>query len=118
MDRLSELLGQRVQVSSTCWDRIVLNGDLARLQRPEHMVYGFREVVGAPSVTPEGLASRTGPYRTWVNRYAEGSPLVAAPKGIRKETVVAPYYRRLGGEEWVDRALDPLCEALALTFVA
>ena len=56
MDRLSELLGSHVQFQSTCWDRIVLNGYLDRLQRPENVVYCFREVVGAPSVTPEVLA--------------------------------------------------------------
>ena len=101
MDRLSELLGSHVQCSSTCWDRIVLNGDLDRLQRPENVVYVFREVVGAPSVTPEVLASRTGPYRAWLSGYAEqqGIPVLAAPKGVRKEEVVAPYYRRLRGEE-------------------
>ncbi|HZO27653.1 MAG TPA: hypothetical protein VFH48_16880 [Chloroflexota bacterium] len=101
MDRLSELLGSHVQFSSTCWDRIVLNGYLDRLQRPENVVYFFREVVGAPSVTPEVLASRTGPYRAWVDRYAaeQGIPVLAAPKGVRKEEVVAPYYRRLRGEE-------------------
>ena len=101
MERLSELLGQHVQFSYTCWDRIVLNGYLDRLQRPENVVYFFRQVVGAPSVTPEVLASRTGPYRTWVNRYAAaaGIAVLMAPKGVRKETVVAPYYRHLTGEE-------------------
>src|SRR5438876_3884369 len=101
MERLLELLGPAVQFVYTCWDRIVLNGYLDRLQRPENVVYFFREVVGAPSVTPEVLASRTGPYRAWLSRYAEaaGIPLLAAPKGVRKEPVVAPYYRRLKGEE-------------------
>jgi hypothetical protein len=110
MERLSELLGQHVQFSYTCWDRIVLNGYLDRLQRPENVVYFFREVVGEPSVTPEVLASRTGPYRAWLSRYAEaeGIPLLAAPKGVRKETVVAPYYRRLKGEEGVACILTSL----------
>ena len=79
MDRLSELLGHHVQFSYTAWDRIVLNGYLDRLQRPENIVYFFRDVVGAPSVTPEVLMSRTAPYRAWVARYAEeqGIPLRA-----------------------------------------
>ena len=68
MDRLSELLGRHVQFSYTAWDRIVLNGYLDRLQRPENIGYFFREVVGVPAVTPEGLMSRTAPYRTWVTR--------------------------------------------------
>lgn len=95
MDRLSELLGRYVQFRYTAWDRIVLNGYLDRLQRPENMSYFFREVVGAPAVTPEVLMSRTAPYRAWITRHAveHGIPLVAAPKGERKEDVVAPYYR-------------------------
>lgn len=103
MNRLSELLGSRVQFSYTCWDRIVLNGFLDRLQRPENVVYFFREVVGEPSVTPEVLASRTETYRGWVKRYAaaEVIPVLEAPKGVRKAEVVAPHYRRLGGDEGV-----------------
>jgi len=103
MDRLSELLGHQVQFAYTAWDRIVLNGYLDRLQRPENVVYFFREVVGAPCITPEVLMSRTAPYRAWVTRHAEeqGIPLLAAPKGVRKEEVVAPYYRQLQGEEGV-----------------
>jgi hypothetical protein len=101
VDRLSELLGRLVQFSYTAWDRIVLNGYIDRLQRPENIVHFFREVVGAPSVTPEVLMSRTAPYRAWVARHAEehAIPLLAAPRGVRKEEVVAPYYRRFKGDE-------------------
>ena len=103
MDRLSELLGRHIQFSYTAWDRIVLNGYLDRLQRPENISYFFREIVGMPAVTPEVLMSRTAPYRAWVTRYAadHAIPLVAAPKGQRKEDVVAPYYRRFRATEGV-----------------
>jgi hypothetical protein len=103
VDRLSELLGRQVQFSYTAWDRIVLNGYLDRLQRPENISYFFREVVGVAAVTPEVLMSRTAPYRAWVARYAaeRAIPLVAAPKGQRKEDVVAPYYRRFQATEGV-----------------
>ena len=101
MDQLSALLGRHVQFTYTAWDRIVLCGYLERLQRPENIVYFFRQVVGVPSVTPEVLASRTAPYRAWMAAYAarEGIPLLAAPKGERKEDVVAPFYRRLAQRE-------------------
>jgi hypothetical protein len=99
MDRLSDLLGHAVQFSYTAWDRIVLNGYLDRLQRPENISYFFREVVGVPAVTPEVLMSRTAPYRAWVARYAAEHtiPVVAAPKDRREEEVVAPYYRQFKG---------------------
>ncbi len=103
MDRLSELLGPQVQFSYTAWDRIVLNGYLERLQRPENISYFFREVVGVAAVTPEVLMSRTAPYRARVARYAaeQAIPLVAAPKGERKEDVVAPHYRQFEAAEGV-----------------
>jgi hypothetical protein len=103
VDRLSELLGHHVQFSYTAWDRIVLNGYLDRLQRPENIVHFFREVVGVPCITPEVLMSRTAPYRAWVMRYAEahGIPVVPAPPGERKEEVVAPFYRRFTESEGV-----------------
>ncbi len=103
MDRLTELLGRHVRFAYTAWDRIVLNGYLDRLQRPENISHFFREVVGVPSVTPEVLMSRTAPYRAWVSRYAQehAIPLVPAPKGQRKEDAAAPYYGRLPGEEGV-----------------
>jgi hypothetical protein len=103
VDRLSALLGHHVQFAYTAWDRIVLNGYLERLQRPENIVYFFRRVVGVPSVTPEVLASRTEPYRAWMAAYAkrEGIPVLTAPKGERKEVLVRPHYRRLGGAEGV-----------------
>jgi hypothetical protein len=103
VDRLSELLGRHVQFSYTTWDRIVLNGYLDRLQRPENISYFFREVVGVSAVTPEVLMSRTAPYRAWITRYAaeHAIPLVAAPQGQRKEDVVAPYYRRFRAADGV-----------------
>ena len=103
MDRLSELLGHAVQFSYTAWDRIVLNGYLDRLQRPENISYFFREIVGVPAVTPEVLMSRTAPYRAWVTRYAaeHAIPLMVAPKDRRKEDIVAPLYRRFTGAQGV-----------------
>ena len=38
MERLLELLGNAVQFAYTCWDRIVLNGYIERLQRPENLI--------------------------------------------------------------------------------
>ncbi len=103
MDRLSEVLGRHVQFRCTAWDRIVLSGYIERLQRPENISYFFREVVGAPAVTPEVLMSRTAPYRAWVTRYAEDHAilLLTAPEDQRKEEVVAPYYHRFTAAEGV-----------------
>ena len=55
MERLLELLGPAVQFVYTCWDRIVLNGYLERLQRPENLIYFFHDVVGIACIEPAVL---------------------------------------------------------------
>ena len=103
MDRLSELLGQAVQFVYTCWDRIVLSGYIERLQRPENLIYFFHDVVGIDAIEPAVLEQRTNAYKAWVRRVTEerGIPVVAAPRGVKKEELVEPYYRRLKGAEGV-----------------
>jgi len=103
VDRLSELLGQAVQFVYTCWDRIVLSGYIERLQRPENLIYFFQDVVGIPCIEPTVLEQRTNAYKAWVRRVTEehGIPVLAAPRGARKEELVEPYYRRLKGAEGV-----------------
>ncbi len=55
MERLLELLGPAVQFIYTCWDRIVLNGYIERLQRPENLIYFFHDVVGIACIEPAVL---------------------------------------------------------------
>ena len=100
MDRLLELLGQAVQFAYTCWDRIVLSGYIERLQRPENLIYFFHDVVGIDAIEPAVLEQRTNAYKAWVRRVTEehGIPVVAAPRGVKKEELVEPYYRRLKGD--------------------
>ena len=62
MDRLSELLGIAVQFVYTCWDRIVVNGYIERLQRPENLIYFFHDVVGIACIEPKVLEQRTNAY--------------------------------------------------------
>jgi hypothetical protein len=99
MDRLSELLGQAVQFAYTCWDRIVLTGYIERLQRPENLIYFFHDVVGVDCIEPAVLEQRTNAYKAWVRRITgeQGIPILAAPRGVRKEELVEPYYRRFKG---------------------
>ena len=107
MDRLSALLGPVVQFVYTCWDRIVLNGYIERLQRPENLIYFFHDVVGIACIEPTVLEQRTTAYKAWVRRIADerGIPVLAAPpappKGVSKEDFVQPFYRRLKGSEGV-----------------
>jgi hypothetical protein len=81
----------------------VLSGYLERLQRPENLLYFFQQVVGIDCVEPAVLAQRTTAYRAWVRRITaeRGIPVLAAPRGMRKEELVEPYYRRLKSPEGV-----------------
>jgi hypothetical protein len=114
MERLLDLLGNAVQFVYTCWDRIVLNGYLERLQRPENLVYFFHDVVGIPCIEPAVLEQRTIAYKAWVRRVTNewGVPVLQAPpappKGQRKEDFVQPFYRRLNGAEGVACVLTSL----------
>ncbi len=103
MERLLALLGNAVQFAYTCWDRIVVTGYIERLQRPENLVYFFHDLVGVACIEPAVLEQRTAAYRAWVRRVTDehAIPVLAAPRGVRKEKLVEPYYRRLKGAQGV-----------------
>ena len=110
VDQLSVVLGQAVQFVYTCWDRIVLNGYLERLQRPEYLVHFFHDVLGIACIEPAVLEQRTNAYKAWVRRITDeqGIPVLSATRGTRKEELVAPYYRRLKGAQGVACVLTSL----------
>jgi hypothetical protein len=80
-----------------CFDRIVLQGYIPLLTRPEHIVHFFRDVHGLYPITPEVLAKRTAEYRGWVEGYARNHkvPVVKAEKGVSKENLVRPHLQRM-----------------------
>ena len=110
MGRLSDLFGERVQFRYTCLDRIVLHGYLTGLQRPGQLVHFFHDVVGVACIEPKVLLGRTTAYRDWVDRYTQGQgiPVLSAPKGVRKEDVVRPFYGKLGPQEGIACVLTSL----------
>src|ERR1700681_2475090 len=69
-----------------CFDRIVIQGYLPLLSRPEHIVHFFRDVHGLYPITPQALAKRTLEYRGWVEGYARNHklPIVKAEKGVAR----------------------------------
>jgi len=80
-----------------CFDRIVINGYLSALTRPENAVYFFREVLGIPAITKEVLRQRTADYNRWVDSYARKRklPVEWAEKGVRKEDYVQRWLHRM-----------------------
>jgi hypothetical protein len=80
-----------------CFDRIVIQGYLPLLTRPEHIVHFFRDLHGQYPITPQVLAKRTLEYRGWVEGYARNHkiPMLKAEKGVSKEDVVRPHLHRM-----------------------
>jgi hypothetical protein len=103
MDRFLELFGHLVEFTYAVWDRIVLRGYYERLQRPQNIVYFFRDICGIRCITPSALARRTEGYRRWVEGYARRRriPILLPPKGVKKEDFVADFYRRFRRPEGV-----------------
>ncbi len=97
METLMRLFGPMIIFMYHCFDRIVINGHLSMLSRPEQVVYFFKKILGQQCITKEVLSARTKDYNTWVEAYAEnhGIPLEWAKDGVRKEDYVRPYLRAM-----------------------
>jgi hypothetical protein len=97
METFTKLFGSLLVFVYHCFDRIVINGYLSSLSRPEQVVHFVREVLGIPVVSKEVLSQRTNDYRNWVEAFAGNHkiPVEWAGKGVRKEDYVLPAMRRL-----------------------
>jgi hypothetical protein len=97
MEQFYQVFGEFLEFVYHCFDRIVINGYLTGLMRPENAVYFFRDVLGHRAITPEVLRQRTDDYHRWVEAYARNHhvPIEWAEKGVRKEDYVLPYVRRM-----------------------
>jgi hypothetical protein len=97
MELFSRLLGSLLVFVYHCFDRVVINGYLSGLSRPEQAVYFFREVLHVPAITKEVLRQRTMDYRNWVEAFARNHAIQIewAEKGVRKENHILPWLRRM-----------------------
>ena len=103
MNNFLSLFAHKIKFFYGSWDRIVINGYLTTLFRPEQLVRFFRDIVGKKCITKEVLKERTEVYNSWIKSYAANHkiPIIKAPKGVRKEEFVLPYYRRFTQKEGV-----------------
>src|SRR5271157_4330401 len=97
MELFEKLFGKLLLFVYHCFDRIVINGYLSGLSRPEQVVHFFRQIIGVPIVNKEVLAQRTLEYQNWVEAFASNHkiPIEWAQKGVRKEDYVLPWLRRM-----------------------
>ena len=92
METLIQIFSPMIIFVYHCFDRIVINGYISILSRPENIVYFFHKILNVPCITKEVLGSRTKDYKKWVESYARnhGLPIEWAQKGVRKEDYVRP----------------------------
>jgi hypothetical protein len=97
MERFTQLFGNLLVFVYHCFDRIVINGYLNGLSRPEQVVHFVHEVLGIPVVSKEVLSQRTKDYQGWVEAYARNHkiPIEWAEKDVRKDKYVLPALHRL-----------------------
>jgi hypothetical protein len=97
METFTKLFGSLLIFVYHCFDRIVINGYLNGLSRPEQVVHFVRQVLGIPVVSKEVLSQRTNDYRSWVEAFARNHkiPIEWAGKGVRKEDYVLLALRRM-----------------------
>ena len=90
METFSKLFERFLDFGYHCFDRMVIQGYLPLLTRPEHIVHFFRDMHGQYPITPQVLAKRTPEYRGWVEACARSHkiPLLKAEKGVSQEDSV------------------------------
>ena len=93
METFTKLFGSLLALVYHCFDRIVIQGYIPLLTRPEHIVHFFRDLHGIYPITKQALAKRTHEYRQWVEAFARNQriPLQWPEKGVKKEDYVRPY---------------------------
>src|SRR5437667_1899966 len=70
METFGKLFGSLLALVYHCFDRIVIQGYLPLLTRPEHIVHFFPDVHKIYPITKEALAKRTQEYQQWVEAFA------------------------------------------------
>ena len=103
METFHKLFGSLLGFIYHCFDRIVIQGYLPLLTRPEHIVHFFRDVQDVYPLTKDALAKRTQEYQQWVEAYARNHRIpiewpdaeALKTKKLKKEDYVRPYGQRM-----------------------
>src|SRR5215467_4375496 len=98
METFRKLFSSLLAFVYHCFDRIVIQGYLPLLTRPEHIVHFFRDVHVIYPITKQALAKRTREYQAWVEAFARNHHIpiqwpdpTLKKKDVKKEDFVRPY---------------------------
>jgi len=86
METFAKLFSSLLAFVYHCFDRIVIQGYLPLLTRPENIVHFFRDVQGIYPITKEVLGQRTREYQQWVEAFTRNRIL------RRQRTRFTHYY--------------------------
>ena len=97
METFHKLFGSLLTLIYHCFDRVVIQGYLPLLTRPEHIVYFFRDLHGIYPITKQALRQRTRDYQHWVEAFARNHRIPLQwpdpdrkKKGLRQEDLRPP----------------------------
>jgi hypothetical protein len=119
METFHKLFASLLVLVYHCFDRVVIQGYLPLLTRPEHIVYFFRDVHGTYPITKQVLRQRTRDYQQWVEAFARRRRIpIQWPepdmkkKGLRQEDYARPYLlamerRKRFGVYFIFKTMEP-----------
>src|SRR5262245_27174561 len=90
MELFDKLFGKLLLFVYHCFDRIVINGYLSGLSRPEQVVHFFRQVIGVPILSKDLLGQRTNDYQNWVEAFASNHKIPSSgPKKVSAKRIMS-----------------------------
>jgi len=89
METFRKLLASLLVFIYHCFDRVVIQGYVPLLTRPEHIVYFFRDGHGIYPLTKQALRQRTQDYQNSVEAYARnhGIPIQWPDPDMKKKSL-------------------------------
>jgi hypothetical protein len=96
MPNIDAIIRDHVVLSTSCIDRLYVNGYMPKLQTSGQLCYFLREVLGNPIPSPALLGQRCERFRGAVRQFVTQHeiPEVRFQRGVRKDDVVAEYRAR------------------------
>jgi hypothetical protein len=92
---------ESIRFGYRCFDRMLCNVMIQRLQWPAAVVRFFKDFRQAGDLTPSYFRTISSQYHTWLTEraLALGVPIVEPPPKVRREEWVEPFFRSLDGED-------------------
>lgn len=103
MPNLASIMRDHVTLSTTCIDRLYINGYIRRFQLPGGVRYFLDEHLGFPVPSPVQFHKLRERFVGQIKEFAQasGTPMVQFQRGERKDDLAAQHRRRFSSSEGV-----------------